>query len=116
MIWTGIGLTNKTDKYKFLVNLEERVYVPIKQKDFMIDYKTILTKHRLMPVIGLSIWNHTGISEMRPYYGVDSKYFRLMVEHRIFLTEKMVNRLRARISYKQKLSEWVTLFGSEEIF
>jgi hypothetical protein len=115
MIWTGVGITDKTDKYKFYCGLEERFYIPVCQKEFMVDYRTTIS-WKVMPIIGLSIWNHAGDSEIRPYYGIDSKYFRLLLENRIFLDDKMVNRLRARLQYRLKLKDWFSLFASEELF
>lgn len=116
MIWTGIGLTDKQDKYKFYCGIEERIYIPVRQKDFMIDHRVTFTKRKLMPVIGLSVWNHIEGSEIRPYYGIDSKYLRLLLENRIFVTGKLVNRFRGRVQYKQRLTDWLSLFASEELF
>jgi len=116
MIWTGIGVTNKQEKYKFYSGVEERVYIPLKQKDFMVDMRFTSTIWKVMPVAGLSVWNHVDNGELRPYYGIDSKYFRLLMEHRLYNDKDPTSRLRARLSYKQKICSWYYLLVSEELF
>lgn len=39
-----------------------------------------------------------------------------MMESRIYFDEKMVIRPRARVSYKQKLTNWLSLVTSEKLF
>jgi len=69
-----------------------------------------------MPLAGLSVWSNETNNEVRPYYGIDSKYFRLLIEHRIYNDRDPTTRLRAKIGYKQKVCNWYYLLTSEELF
>jgi hypothetical protein len=117
MLWYGAGTINETENYKTSINFENRIFLDsLNQKEFLVNYCIGFTNKKIVPVVGLSLHDHySTYTEIRPYYGIDSKYFRLLLENRIF-DNKFQNRLRARVQYKQEIYSNISLIASEELF